>query len=304
MRVPLRNLSVWALVVLPTAGAWASEAAAATGGTTHHGLPLVAPRLTEICGIPITNSMIECMIVAVLIIVVVQLATRKMEFIPGPLQNFVEWLIESLYEFIESVIGPHLTRRTFWFLASVFVFILTANWLGLLPGVGSIGWGVRTAQGFKVTEPLLRGANADINMTLGLALFFTVMWFVWSWQEQGPVGMIKHLFAPKGGMQGFMLYLMGLIFLLVGLIELLQILVIRPLALTLRLFGNIYAGENLIETLLSFRYGGWLSGVFGYFIELLVGLIQATVFMLLSAVFTFLMCQHEEEGESTGEAPH
>ncbi len=62
-------------------------------------------------------------------------------------QNFLEWLIESLYNFLEGIIGPHLVQRTFWFFATIFIFILAANWVGLVPGVGSMGWGHQTPPG-------------------------------------------------------------------------------------------------------------------------------------------------------------
>lgn len=302
------KLAAFGLAMVPACGAWAAEAAgtaeqAAEAAGGHHGLPLAAQPVAHLFGFPITNSMIVAVAAAAIIIAVVQIATRRMTFIPGKLQNFVEWMVESLYEFLESLVGPQLARQGFWFFASVFIFILVCNWFGLLPVVGTVGWGEQTAHGFKVTAPLLRGANADINMTLSLSVLFTVMWFVWSLKAQGPVGMVKHLFAPQGDMKGIMFWLMVVIFLMIGCIEVFQILVVRPLALTLRLYGNIYAGENLMETLLSFPYGGWISAVLGYFMELLVGLIQATVFMLLSAVFTLLMCQHEESGEA-GSAAH
>ena len=88
--------------------------------------------------------MIVTWIVAVGLIVFAQLATRTMNEVPGGAQNFLEWLIEGLYELLESVIGRHLVERTFWFFATVFIFILAANWFGLLPGVGTIGWGHQT----------------------------------------------------------------------------------------------------------------------------------------------------------------
>jgi F-type H+-transporting ATPase subunit a len=97
-----------------------------------------------------------------------------MHDIPDGLQNFFEWLIESLCGFLEGIIGPHLVQRTFWFFATVFIFILSANWAGLVPGVGSIGWGHQTTHGFIVEQPLLRGANADVNMTLAMALVFSL----------------------------------------------------------------------------------------------------------------------------------
>ena len=295
----------WSLATVMTAGfglLGACPLRAAEAGAEHEGLSLTAQAIVTLfqgtpLEFPITNSMIVAWVAAALIILVVQLGTRRMTFVPGKLQNFVEWLVESLRDFLEGLVGPQLAREGFWFFASVFIFILTANWFGLLPGVGDIGWGHQTASGFKVTAPLLRGANADINMTMSLAMLFTLMWVVWSLRMRGAAGVLRHLFVAPVEMKGFMLFMMGAIFLMVGTIEVFQIMVVRPLALTLRLYGNIYAGENLMETLLSFPYGGWIAAVLGYFMELLVGLVQALVFMLLSAVFTLLMCQHEEHGE-------
>ena len=106
------------------------------------------------------------------LIVFAQLATRRMTQVPGGAQNFLEWLVESLYGLLESIIGRHLVERTFWFFATIFIFILAANWVGLIPGVGTIGWGHHTSHGFVIEQPLFRGANADLNMTLAMALVF------------------------------------------------------------------------------------------------------------------------------------
>src|SRR6185369_16356257 len=154
----------------------------------EHGLPQQAVEIARPLGFPITNSMVVTWIVAVGLIVFARVATRDMKGVPAGAQNFLEWLVEGLYSFLEGVIGPHLVKKTFWFFATVFTFILTANWFGLIPGVGAIGWGYRTADGFKLREPLLRGANADLNLTLAMALFFFVCWIVWALQEVGPSG--------------------------------------------------------------------------------------------------------------------
>ena len=127
-------------------------------------------------GFPITNSIVVSWIVAIGLIVFAQLATRNMKAVPDGAQNFWEWMVEGLYSFLEDIIGPHLVGRTFWFFASVFIFILSANWVGLIPGVGTIGWGHRTSYGFKVDAPFFRGANADVNLTLAMALVFFVCW--------------------------------------------------------------------------------------------------------------------------------
>ena len=120
--------------------------------------------------------------------------------------------MEGLYGFLESIIGPHLVKRTFWFLATIFIFILSANWVGLIPGVGTIGWGQQTPHGFVIDQPLFRGANADLNLTFAMALVFFACWIVWALQELGPLGFLKELFAPKGETTGFLKVLMIVVF--------------------------------------------------------------------------------------------
>jgi F-type H+-transporting ATPase subunit a len=228
-------------------------------------------------------------IVAVALILFAQLATRRLTDVPGGAQNLLEWLIEGLYGLLESVIGRHLVERTFWFFATVFLFILAANWFGLLPGVGTIGWGHQTPDGFRVERPLLRGANADLNLTLARAL-----------REVGVRGVAHELFAPKGETSGPLRVLMVAVFFVAGLLEIVSIL-FRPVSLSFRLYGNVFAGENMLETMATIVPGlGWLLPVPFYFMELLVGLVQALVFMLLTAVFTLLICQHQEAGSGAG----
>jgi hypothetical protein len=107
--------------------------------------------------------------------------------VPGSAQNFLEWVVESVYGLLESIIGRHLVEKTFWFFGTIFIFILAANWIGLIPGVGTIGWGHQTSHGFVIEQPLFRGANADLNMTLAMALVFFACWIVWAFQEVGVV---------------------------------------------------------------------------------------------------------------------
>jgi len=259
-----------------------------------HGLPQSAVELARPLGLPITNSMIVTWIVAVGLIVFAQMATRRMKEIPEGAQNFWEWLVESLHNFLEGIIGPRLVRRTFSFFATIFIFILFTNWVGLIPGVGTIGWGHQSDHGFKVDHPLFRGANADLNLTLAMALVFFVCWVVWALQEIGPVGFAKELFAPKGDSTGLLKVLMIFIFFAVGCLEIISIL-FRPVSLSFRLYGNIFAGENMLEAMSTIIPAlNWLLPVPFYFLELLVGIVQALVFMLLTAVFTMLICQHEE----------
>src|SRR3954471_3689311 len=189
-----------------------------------HGLPQAAVEVGRIFGVPITNSMVVTWIVAIGVIVVARLATRRMSEVPGRAQNFVEWLIEALYGLLEGIIGAHLVQRTFWFFASIFIFILAANWIGLLPGVGTIGWGHHTAEGFRVTEPFFRGANADLNLTLAMSLIFFALWIVWAMQEVGVRGVATELFAPKGESTGVMRILLLVVFFAAGCLEIVSIL--------------------------------------------------------------------------------
>jgi len=270
-------------------------AAPASAQPEAHGLTQHAVEIARPLGFPITNSMLVTWIVTVVLIVFARFATRDMKRVPDGSQNFLEWVVAGLYGFLEGIIGPHLVTRTFWFFATIFIFILSANWFGLIPGVGTIGWGHRTAQGFKVDEPLLRGANADLNLTLAMALVFFACWIVWALREVGPSGFLKELFAPKGETTGVLKVLMVVVFFAVGCLEVVSIL-FRPVSLSFRLYGNVFAGENMLETMAKLVPGmGWLLPIPFYFLELLVGLVQALVFMLLTAVFTLLICQHEEE---------
>lgn len=298
----LRFWLVWLLLVGAPAlvlGAVAeSPAHAPTGGHEEHGLPQSAVPLARVGEFYISNSMVVTWVVALALIIFAQIATRRMKEVPDGAQNFWEWMVESLYGFLEGIIGHHLVKRTFWFFATIFIFILFANWAGLIPGLGTVGWGRQTAQGFVIDQPLFRGANADLNMTLAMALVFFVCWGYWALREIGPIGFLSHLFAPKGETTGALKVLMVIVFFAVGCLEVFSIL-FRPVSLSFRLYGNIFAGENMLEAMAKLVPGfGWLLPIPFYFMELLVGFVQAMVFMLLTAVFTMLICAHEEGHEA------
>ena len=112
------------------------------------------------------------------------------------------------------------------------------------------------------------------------------------------MGFLRELFAPKGESAGLMKVVMVIVFFAVGCLEIVSIL-FRPISLSFRLYGNTFAGENMLETMSTHFPGlGWLLPIPFYFLELLVGLVQAMVFMLLTAVFTLLICQHEKDDAS------
>lgn len=276
-----------------------AQAATEHAEGVQHGLPSAAVPVFELGWFKITNSMIVTWIVALALIFVTRAATREAKLVPVGLQNFFEWMVEGLYNFFGDILGSHMNRKTFWFFATIFIFIMFTNWCGLLPGVGTVGWGYTDSHGhFHLTEPLFRGGNADLNMTSAMALIFFFLWTVWSLQELGLKGFLQHIFGSPG--TGLF---MGAILFVVGILEVVSIL-FRPVSLSFRLYGNIFAGENILESMTTLvPWLGWLLPVPFYFLELLVGLVQALVFALLTAVFTALMIGGDH-GHGEGHAKH
>ena len=265
---------------------------AAPAAEAAQGLPPAAP-VFQFGPLQFTSSTIITWIVAALLIAVAQLSMRKVQLVPQGMQNFVEWLVEGLYGFFGEILGSDLVKKSFWFFCTLFLFILVTNWIGLIPGVGTVGHGHMVDGHFHITRPFLRGGNADLNMTLAMSLVFFFLWTVWSLRSLGPGGVLKHLFWGGGG-SGLMGLFMIVIFLIVGVIEVVSI-TFRPVSLSFRLYGNIFAGENILEAMMHLvPWLGWILPLPFYFLELLVGLVQALVFALLTAVFTALMCTHEE----------
>jgi len=269
----------------------------------------------------LTSSMAVAIVVMVGLLYFARKATTNMALVPAGAaspQNIFEFIVEFLYGRVESIVGPKLAPRAFPLLATLFIFILVSNWFGLVPGVGTIGWGhgkgLLTIGGGEhdMQDPVLRPPTADLNMTAGLAITSFIVWLYLTIKEIGVWGFIVHTFGPKGGLKGFMGFVVGLVFLFVGAIEIVSI-VIRPLTLSVRLFGNIYAGERVIHTmstmldgmpaLLSF-VGSVLLPIPFYFLELLVGLLQAMVFTLLCAVYIQLSTTHDDHGHEEGGAHH
>ncbi len=253
----------------------------------------------------LTSSIVVAILCTVILLVLARKATRRMELIPRGTQNIFEALVEGLYDTLEAIVGKEMISRTFALLATIFIYILTANYFGLLPGVGTVGFGKKTAPLTlsEVTNPLLRPASADLNMTLAIAGLFMVLWLYWTLVVTGPVQFFKHTFGPKGGLTGILKIVLIPVFFFVGVIEMISI-GFRLVSLSMRLYGNIFAGENLLHAMSTLGDKlplpvAYLSSVLlplpFYFLELLVGLIQALVFMLLCAVYIQLSTSHDEE---------
>ncbi|MDI1320038.1 MAG: F0F1 ATP synthase subunit A [bacterium] len=239
-------------------------------------------------GWAITNSMATGWVVSAILIAVILLAVRKPQLLPTKSQAVFESLLEALRDLFEPIVGKKAFPAAFPLLVTLFIFILINNWMGLLPGVGTIGWEKGFSDGSHQFVPWIRPFNADFNGTLALALVSFGAYLI-IFKYAGPKLSLWDLFgntADKAETPAWLYPFLSLVFLIVGFIEIFSIM-IRPFTLSVRLFGNVFGGENLL-------HGTGFIFVF-YFMELLVGLIQAIVFTLLSSVYIGLICNHGDD---------
>lgn len=250
-------------------------------------------------GWAITNSMATGWAISLLLVLLIRWLVGKPAIIPSKGQAVFESLIEGLRGLFEPIVGKAAFPTAFPLLITFFVFILFHNWMGLIPGVGTMGWGTYDSSGhFKLTLPLIRPHNADFNGTIALALVSFGAWAIIVFKFAGPKVIMMDLFgnkADKNETPGWLYPILSLVFLAVGLIEVFSI-AIRPFTLSVRLFGNVFGGENLL-------HGTGFFFVF-YFMELLVGIIQALVFTLLTSVYIGLLCNHEGGDHGHGDEKH
>lgn len=263
-------------------------------GAGAGGVSLTAEKAFSIGPLPVTNSMITSWIISLTIILVIRLLVGKTSLIPSKGQLFVESIVGGLRNVVEPIVGRKLFFPSFWLLSGLFIFILIQNWSGLLPGVGSVGYYDETG---KYTS-LIRPGNADLNMTLALAAVANLAWLYFIFKYEGLKSIVVHIFGNKADKNEVGIYtFIGLIpiFFAVGVIEVISIM-FRPVSLSFRLFGNVYGGESLLHKMFTIVPGfEWIVPVPFYFMEILIGLVQALVFMLLIAVFIGLMCNHGDE---------
>ena len=263
-------------------------------GAGSGGVSLTAEKAFSIGPLPVTNSMITSWIISLTIILVIRLLVGKTSLVPSKGQLFVESIVGGLRNVVEPIVGRKLFFPSFWLLSGLFIFILIQNWSGLLPGVGSVGYYDETG---KYTS-LIRPGNADLNMTLALAAVANLAWLYFIFKYEGLKSIIVHIFGNRADKNEVGIYsFIGLvpIFFAVGVIEVISIM-FRPVSLSFRLFGNVYGGESLLHKMFTIVPGfEWIVPVPFYFMEILIGLVQALVFMLLIAVFIGLMCNHGDE---------
>ncbi len=254
---------------------------------------ILARQIPAQFAMPITNSMICTWIVAALIIVVVRVTTWKsMKEVPSGLQNVMEALVEGWEGLINDILDKKVANWVFPFATTYFIFIVISNLTDLVPGVGSIG---SNQSGHFV--PYFRPPTTDANLTVAMAGIFLVMSLYWAVRYNGFWGLIKHIFGVKMQTNKWAYPLFFLLFLFIGAMELLSVGFARPVALAMRLYGNIFAGESILDMIFhshSLLFSLVLSS-FMYFYETFVCLVQAFVFAMLVVAFVGTLCTHSDE---------
>lgn len=248
-------------------------------------------------GFTITNSLINSWLVVFLIVIFALTFKKKIKTIPGKMQCAIEAIYEYLLELFDSVTGDQKKSLLFFpFIFSFFIFILLNNWMGLLPGIGSIGQ-VVSEHGEKVFIPYFRGATADLNTTLSLAIIAVVASHIFGvisiglWKHFNKFINLKTLAEiPKKVKNDPMVLMVNPINVFVGLIEIISE-IAKVVSLSFRLFGNVFAGEVLLASMSAiFAFGLPLPFMF---LEVLVGLVQAIVFSLLTLSYLTMMSHAE-----------
>lgn len=255
-------------------------------------VPTLAPEIIfRVAGFPITNTMLNVWVALAIFLVIGFFVKRSLSLRPGKFQNACEYFLESILGYFDQVTGDR--KKTIRFLpivGSVFFFILLSNWLGLLPGTGSITYD---------HEPLFRPANTDLNLTVAMALVAVLSSHFFGFLS---VGVFTHLnkFIQLGTLvksfrHGPIAIFTALVNMLVGLIEIVSE-ISKIVSLSLRLFGNIFAGEVLITVMASLA--GLLVPTPFMMLELLVGIVQASVFAILTIVYLTIASEEPHGSEA------
>lgn len=231
--------------------------------------------ILQVGRLSITNTLLHTIFVDTLLIGGTFYINKKLTLIPNNFfQNAMEGIIETFYNLTESV-ASHAASKIFPYFMSFFLFILLANWSSLIPGVGTIG-----IREHGELIPLLRGATTDLNTTLGLALISAVATHMLSIKTIGIKNYLGRYFS------------LNPINLFIGILEVISE-ITKVVSLSFRLFGNIFAGEVVLLT---------ISSIFAFIIplpflllEVIVGMVQALVFSMLTMVFMAILTTSHSE---------
>src|ERR687897_596790 len=257
-----------------------------------------AEELFAIGPLSFTNSMVGAVLATIVLLLGAWYISRRSSLVPGRLQAALELPIELLSGIVSA--SSSRWRSYVAVILALFLMILVANWIGLLPGVGTIGITHVDEAGHEAMIPIVRPASADLNFTLGLAIVAFVMFVYWGIKANGGVGYLKELVGEPRYMAPLMFP--------INLISELS----RLISLSMRLFGNVFAGEVLLATMLALTTAAVFVLPLAFFVpalflglELLFGLVQALVFALLAMTYISVAIAENQaggHGEDHGEA--
>jgi len=230
-----------------------------------------------------TDALVTMIGITILVLIVTILATRGRAPVPGLVQNFTEWAYESMSNWSIGMGGARAARYIPIF-AAFFILILAFNWSGLIPGIGFL--------------PATRAPTSDLNITIGLALFAFGYFQVQGFRRLGVGGYLSKFFPFYEFRNGIGA---GLIALFVGLVELILEFV-KPITLSMRLFGNIFGGEVALAVVMGLTVA--LVPVALYGLEIILTFVQALIFSTLTLMFILAAIEshHHEEGHAAEEA--
>ena len=243
--------------------------------------------IINVLGLPITNTLIASVMTTAVLITVAYFATRKIKEVPRGLQNLFEAILEALFNMVDSVTGDRKqTYQFFPIIATIFIFIIISNWMGLLPGFGSIGFyetvgGGVHGEDHSVFVSFFRSANSDLNTTLALAIISVLSVQIFGIITLGLSKYSKKFINFKSPITFF-----------VGILEIISELS-KMVSFSFRLFGNVFAGEILLLVIMMLV--PVIVPLPFFALELFVGFIQALVFAMLTLVFLKMgVTAHEE----------
>lgn len=244
-----------------------------------HEISLRAERLFSVLGFPVTNALLLSLISLIVLSLIAILLRRKASLIPGKFQSFFELLLEQILKLMDTVLGNRkLSLKYLPLVATIFLFIVTSNWLGLVPGIGPLGLETED-QGHRIFTPLLRAPASDLNFTIALAIIavFGVNLFGFL-----ALGFKRHA--------GKFFNFKNPIFSFAGILEFISEFV-KIISFSFRLFGNVFAGEVLL-IIVGFLVPYVIPLPF-LFLEVFVGFIQAFIFAMLTLVFIAMAVSEE-----------
>lgn len=229
-------------------------------------------QLPLIDSFPITNAIIMSWITMAILLIMGFLFVYKIKIIPRKMQNVGELILDTGLDFVTNILGSRQkAEKVFPLIITLFLFILISNWMGLVPGIGSIGV-TQIHEGKEVFIPFFRSVFADINMTLALGIIAVVATHIFAIINIGKKAHIGKFINFKSPILFF-----------VGILELFGE-ISKIISFSFRLFGNVFAGEVLLVIILWLT-GYYLASIPFYGLELFVGFIQALVFSMLTLIF-------------------